>query len=152
MPRRSAAALQSHLGYWLRLVSNEVSGAFADKLAAHDAGVAEWVVLREVFASGDLAPSVLAERIGMTRGAITKIADKLEAKGLAARMAGTGDRRTQTLALTARGRRLVPMLAALADRNDAEFFGDMPAQDRRALERILREIAQRRGFTDIPID
>lgn len=150
--QRRTAELESHLGYWLRLVSNQVSGAFAAKLAGHDVGVAEWVVLRELLDAAELAPSALAAKIGMTRGAITKIADKLLAKGLAERAAGTDDRRTQTLALTARGRRLVPVLAALADRNDAEFFGDLPAQSRRTLERLLREIAQRRGLTDIPID
>ncbi|MBS0471256.1 MAG: MarR family transcriptional regulator [Proteobacteria bacterium] len=152
MQRRSVPSLQSHLGYWLRLVSNRVSRAFADKVALHDVSVAEWVVLREIFDARQMSPSLLAERIGMTRGAVTKIADKLVAKGLAARTTGIEDRRTQTLALTASGRRLVPTLAALADRNDADVFGDMPAQDRRALERMLREIAERRGFTEIPID
>ena len=41
--------LESHLGYWLRYVSNHVSHAFALKVAARGVTVAEWVVLRELY-------------------------------------------------------------------------------------------------------
>ena len=45
------------------------------------------------------------------------------AKELIARTSSTGDRRQQTLSLKDDGRTLVPKLAELAYRNDAEFFG-----------------------------
>ena len=74
--------------------------------------VAEWVVLRELY-DGESAPSALADRLGMTRGAISKLADRLIAKGLIARRASAGDRRFQSLALTRQGRAMTPKLAAL---------------------------------------
>ena len=150
--RAPPSALDSHLGYWLRLVSNDVSQAFARKLEGRDVTVAEWVALRELHDAGSMAPSRLAERLGMTRGAITKLADRLIARTLARRAADPGDGRAQTLALTAEGRKLVPALAALADRNDAECFEQMTAQDRRTLTRLLREIAGHRGPKTAPID
>ncbi|MBL8583637.1 MAG: MarR family transcriptional regulator, partial [Rhizobiaceae bacterium] len=70
------SALESHLGYWLRLVSNRVSHGFARKLAGREIIAAEWVVLRELHDSA-AAPSRLAERLGMTKGAISKLADRL---------------------------------------------------------------------------
>ena len=48
--------------------------------------VAEWVVLRELYNSGS-APSALADRLGMTRGAISKLADRLIAKEMIVRRA-----------------------------------------------------------------
>ena len=98
-----------------------MSHAFALKVAARGVTVAEWVVLRELY-DGESAPSALADRLGMTRGAISKLADRLIAKGFIARRASAGDRRFQTLALTRQGRALTPKLAALADQNDEEFF------------------------------
>jgi DNA-binding MarR family transcriptional regulator len=152
--RRSVAvsSLEDHLGYWLRFVSNQVSQAFAAKLTAHDVSVAEWVTLRELFDVEALAPSELAEKLGMTRGAITKLADRLIGKRLIARRAGEEDRRYQTLALTQAGRELVPQLAAVADRNDAEFFGRLTKEDRAHIEKIMRGIVQRRGLTSVPVD
>jgi DNA-binding MarR family transcriptional regulator len=143
--------LTSHLGYWLRFVSNHVSHAFALKVEAKGVTVAEWVVLRDLYGAGAIAPSSLAERLGMTRGAISKLADRLTDKRLIAREANAEDGRAHTLALTPRGYELVPELAALADENDAEFFGNLRPEERLVLERVLRDIVERRGLQSVPV-
>jgi DNA-binding MarR family transcriptional regulator len=144
--------LTVHLGYWLRYVSNHVSQAFARKVETRGVTVAEWVLLRQLLNEKALAPSRLSERMGMTRGTVSKLADRLIAKGLLVRAANPEDARAQTLALTAKGRRLVPELAALADANDAEFFDHLAAKERAALLRILREVVEKRGLRSVPVD
>jgi DNA-binding MarR family transcriptional regulator len=144
--------LQSHLGYWMRFVSNHVSHAFKLKVEARGVTVAEWVVLRELYDGEGDAPSALAERLGLTRGAISKLADRLIAKSLIARTIDRNDRRYQTLALTPAGRALVPQLAALADQNDAEFFGHLSASQRRAAADLLKDIVKRRKLKDVPLE
>ena len=152
MPRRTEPSpLEAHLGYWIRYVSNHVSHAFSLKLAAVGVTVAEWVVLRELY-DGESAPSALADRIGMTRGAISKLADRLIAKGLIVRRAGAGDRRFQSLALTARGRALTPKLAALADENDREFFAGLDLEARETIAAAMKEIVRRKGLRGAPVD
>jgi DNA-binding MarR family transcriptional regulator len=144
--------LEGHLGYWLRFVSNHVSHAFSLKLQGRDVTVAEWVVMRELFERESVAPSEIAERIGMTRGAVSKLVDRLEAKSLVTRSAGREDRRYQALALTQAGRALVPQLAALADQNDAEFFGHLDPAARAQIEQAMKEIVRRRGLRAMPVD
>ncbi len=80
----------------------------------------------------------------MTRGAISKLADRLLAKKLITRQAMEGDGRSQMLGLTARGRALVPELAALADRNDEEFFGELAASARKGIVNTMKDIVHRR--------
>jgi DNA-binding MarR family transcriptional regulator len=145
------STLESHLGYWLRYVSNHVSQAFAAKVAERGVSVGEWVVLRELYASPAM-PSALADKLGLTRGAITKIVDRLEGKELAARTPSPLDKRVQTLTLTRKGRALVPALAALGDRNDAEFFGHLDAQERSRLEALMRDIVQRSALREVPVE
>ena len=149
---KSASDLSAHVGYWLRYVSNHVSQAFARKLEAHGVTVAEWVLMRQLLEEQALAPSHLADRMGMTRGAISKLADRLIAKSMLVRAADPKDGRAQTLALTSAGRALVPKLAALADSNDAEFFDHLRPKDRAALLRILREIVVQGGLKSQPVD
>jgi DNA-binding MarR family transcriptional regulator len=149
---KSASDLSAHVGYWLRYVSNHVSQAFARKMEAHGVTVAEWVLMRQLLEEEALAPSHLADRMGMTRGAISKLADRLIAKSMLVRAADPNDGRAQTLALTSAGRALVPKLAALADSNDAEFFDHLRSKDRAALLRILREIVEQRGLKSLPVD
>lgn len=158
MPETSRVSeLEDHLGYWLRYVSNQVSHAFSLKLAAREVTVAEWVMLRELYERDGMAPSALADRLGMTRGAISKLVDRLVAKSLVAkslltRVPGKPDRRYQDLALTAAGRALVPELSALADRNDAEFFGHLKPADRATIERVMEDIVRKLGLRTMPVD
>ena len=148
---REISGLEDHLGYWLRYVSNHVSNAFRRKVEAKGVTVAEWVVLRELYAGG-LAPSAIAERIGMTRGAISKLADRLEEKSILTRGAGKDDGRYQELALTPAGRSLVPQIATLADQNDAEFFGHLSREERATIERLMKQIVRKSGLRAAPID
>ncbi|UZW57428.1 hypothetical protein NUH86_17730 [Sphingobium sp. JS3065] len=61
-------------------------------------------------------------------------------------------KRAQTLALTDRGSALVPDLAALADRNDAEFFECLTTCERETLGGLLKSLVQRGNMTAIPMD
>ncbi len=145
--------VSAHLGFWLRMVSNHVSHAFAAKLATKNVTVAEWCMMRALFDKEPTAPSRLADEMGMTRGAISKLADRLITKSLIIRKASAEDGRAQTLALTEQGIALVPELAALADRNDAEFFDCLLSLDERVtLERLLRRMTERGRMTAMPIE
>ena len=153
MPSKpSVPSLHGHLGYWLRFVSNHVSYAFARKLADKDVTVAEWVVLHELYGEAAVGPSRLAERLGLTRGAISKLADRLIQKRLIVREESAEDLRAHTLKITRAGAALVPLLAALADENDAEFFGGMTPKERAALECVLQGLVARHGLKSIPIN
>lgn len=150
-PNRMTSALTDHLGYWLRLVSNAVSASFARRLSDQGISVAEWVLLRLVLA-GEGQPSALARRMGMTKGAISKLADRLEARGLVERRTDPQDGRAQLLRLTEAGAALVPLLAAMADTNDAAFFGVLAEEERATLKALIRKMADRHGLTETPVD
>lgn len=151
MPK-SISNLEDHLGYWLRFVSNHVSLAFTKKVEAKGVTVAEWVLMRQMHACEEANPSQLAEQLGMTRGAISKLIERLYQKGLATRSATGVDRRYQSVALTPQGKRLLPTLAKLADENDHDFFGHLSDKQRTALLHQLQDLVQRHGWKDSPIN
>ncbi len=148
----SISELEAHLGYWLRFVSNHVSHRFQQKVEAEGVTVSEWVILREVFGSGEISPSGLAERTGLTRGAVSKLTSRLLEKGLLARTVTSADRRNHVLQLTTRGRQLVPLLAQLADRNDAEFFGHLPPELRSLLQNALKSLVAHHRLKEVPTE
>ncbi|WP_114950875.1 MarR family winged helix-turn-helix transcriptional regulator [Sphingosinicella terrae] len=152
MDAEQVSELEDHLGYWLRIVSNAVSHAFARKVESQGVTVAEWVFLRSLYDRSPASPTQLAEAMGMTKGAISKLADRLVDKGLVLRSASAGDRRGHSLTLAPEGRRKVPALAALADANDADFFGGLDAEERDRLRQLLHRIAGGRGLDAAPID
>lgn len=149
---QATSTLENHAGYWLRYVSNHVSHAFARKVEGRGVTVAEWVLLREMFDANAANPSQLADRVGMTRGAVSKLIERLCRKKLAVRTFPECDRRYQTVELTPAGRRLVPVLAHLADDNDREFFGHLRPAEKTWLVGLLADIVRRHGWKDLPVD
>jgi DNA-binding MarR family transcriptional regulator len=150
---KNVSTLQSHIGFWMRLVSNSVSQAFAAKLEQTGVTVAEWVVMREMYGeAGITTPSQVAELTHLTRGAVSKLLERLLQKGLISRTESKEDRRYQDIQLTAAGRKLVPQLAALADQNDEEFFSSISASERTQLVKILKKLAEARGLRSYPIE
>ena len=152
MTHSGISDLEAHLGYWLRFVSNHVSYAFQRSLEAREVSVAEWVVLRALFDDEALAPSQVADRLGMTRGAVSKLVDRLVAKELVQKTPGARDRRYQSVALTSAGRTLVPALAELADENDRDFFAALSTTERQTLLHLMQKLVQMHGLKQVPTD
>lgn len=149
---KQTSNLESHLGFWLRRVSNAVSGEFSRTLQEKQASVGEWVFLSELFQRGQSTPGELAEVSGMTRGAVSKIIDKLEAKTWIQMEAKEGDSRFRFISLTREGRRNLPILAKVADTNDARFFACLDSAERDALRELLTKVAAHNRIHDVPAE
>jgi DNA-binding MarR family transcriptional regulator len=149
-PKQTPSPLESHLGFWLRFVSNHVSIRFQQLLEEKGVTVTEWVALRTLWSQDETTHAELILALGMTKGAASKVITRLEEKGLAARQLAEGRAREQCLALTAAGKALVPKLAALADANDAHFFGHLPAAERSALTQAMQALVQHHQLKELP--
>lgn len=153
MKPKTVSPLKKHIGYWMRLVSNNVSHSFARKLESSGVTVAEWVVLREMYECDEIiAPSDVAELTGLTRGAVSKLIDRLLQKGLVAREVSKLDRRFQDIILSVQGKKLVPALAELADQNDEEFFSILNRDEKKVLLSLLVKTANRNGLFRSPVE
>lgn len=151
--KQEASDLKSHLGYHLRVVSNAVSHSFAYKLAASEVTVAEWVILREMYSSEEkTSPSVVAELTGLTRGAVSKLIDRLLHKGLVKRAESAEDRRYQEIKLTANAIKLVPKLAKIADKNDEMFFSILSQSEQKKLMKTLLKLTSHHKLNTNPIE
>jgi DNA-binding MarR family transcriptional regulator len=144
--------IESHLGYWLRRVSNHVSGAFARALETKHASVAEWVVICRIGAQPGITPGEVAEALDLTRGAVSKIIDKLEAKNWIARATKPEDSRVQLLSLTRSGNRNLPQMAKIADENDREFFAVLDPAESATLRRLLGKLVEFHKIRSVPTD
>jgi DNA-binding MarR family transcriptional regulator len=149
---KSISPLEKHLGYWLRRVSNRVSSSFAHSLEVKEASVPEWVVLRYLSEQEETTPGKLAEILTMTRGAISKIVDKLELKGWIECRADVEDTRVRWLSLTRGGRRVLPIMGKIADQNDDRFFSCLTIAERDALLGLLRKLSDFHQIHDISVE
>jgi DNA-binding MarR family transcriptional regulator len=148
---RSASDLERHLGYWLRRVSNHVSGEFKRALQMQHTSVAEWVVLCHVQERSGITPSELAEALALTRGAVSKVIDKLEAKDWITGSTKAEDNRVRLFSLTLKGIRVLPQLRRIADRNDQAFFAVLQPDERDTLQLLLSKLIEHHDTGAVPI-
>jgi DNA-binding MarR family transcriptional regulator len=140
------------MGYLLRMVSNAVSQEFARKVASEGVTVAEWTMLRSLYDGDATAPSALAQKMSLTKGAISKLAERLLEKGLIERAVNRDDKRAHRLSLSAAGLQKVPLLAGLADENDAAFFAVLTGEGQDGLRSLLRLLIEKHGLSAMPVD
>ena len=144
--------LENHLGYWMRFVSNHVSGAFRARVEARGATVAEWVALRTLYHASPLSLNDLARETGADKAAASRLVDQLVKKKLVVRATSSRDRRGVDLSLSAPGKSRTAKLASEADVNDEAFFGSLTAKDRAHLRRILMALVETNGLTAKPME
>ncbi len=94
----------------------------------------------------------LADSLGLTRGAISKIVDKLDAKGWVQTDAKEGDSRFRLLSITRAGRRNLPVLAEIADQNDARYFDCLNAKEKSVLRKLLIKLVDHNGINNVPTE
>ncbi len=88
----------------------------------------------------------------MTRGAISKIVDKLEAKKLIECRADAEDNRVRRLSLSRRGHRALPLMAEIADQNDEQFFDCLTSEERDVLLSLMRKLSDFHRINTIPME
>lgn len=85
-----------------------------------------------------LRPSVIAERMMVTRATITGLLDSLETRGLVTRQAGVTDGRSREVALTAPGRRVTQRLVPRMHEFERDLMGVLTD---RQLQELLAMVA-----------
>ena len=87
----------------------------------------------------------LGDHLGLDAGAVTRLTDRLAAKGLLMRLPDERDARSMRIALTPQGQALVPKLAEIAASHDVHWFGMSSQKDERRFRKLLRKLMEPNG-------
>jgi DNA-binding MarR family transcriptional regulator len=94
------------------------------ELAPFDVSAAQWLVVLLVGENAVSSATGLCEKLSYDPGAMTRLIDRLESKGIVRRVRSPEDRRTIQLELTENGKALHPkIIAAMADVNNSLLHG-----------------------------
>ena len=153
--RQQISPVESHVAYWLHYVGCRVFHELRLRALKFGVTAAEWVTLRKLHEhehENGAMPSCLALRLGLSRGYISRLAARLEAKGLISREKSLSDRRAVVLRLTDLARALLPTLAKLADQTNAHNFAGAGDAAHETIERVMKWIVYRHRFRFVPPD
>jgi DNA-binding MarR family transcriptional regulator len=107
--------------------------------AGHDLTFSQFVTIKKL-AGGIASVTDLARAAELNPGAMTRLLDRLEAKGLIERVADPGDRRALHIHLTDAGVAIWRDIDQCGQRVHDRAFGDMAQDDRNQLLRLLERV------------
>ena len=133
-------------------VSKKLLGAFSDLFARRGLSPGRYAVLMALFARNvPLAPSEIAERLGVTRATVTGLIGGLVGDGLVAYLpVDADDRRRKAVALTAKGRRLLGRVVPEIFLQMVELFAPLSDSERSKLLKFLNKVEGGLGRSPSP--
>ena len=133
---------EESVGYLMKRVMLSIVQQADKRLADHDLTSAQWGPLMRMRQCGQCTVAELARWNNTDAGAMTRLLDRLEKKGLCQRMRSLQDRRVVQVALTPEGEQAIEQVpAVLAEVMNLHLAGFSSAEWR-ALKQYLGRLAE----------
>ena len=133
--------IRDSLGYLLANVRQEWIQALEKELKPLDLTAAQYIVLVKVGSGQLVTPAEVCRTLQYDTGAMTRLIDRIEAKGLIRRSAHGGDRRRVALELTPAGHELYPHLVRIVRDMNKRAQRGFTKEEIASLERMLKRTA-----------
>ncbi|NBJ11404.1 MarR family winged helix-turn-helix transcriptional regulator [Microvirga arsenatis] len=138
-PVHSSTETVDPLRIWFRFIrlNRRATNAVAGELRALGLSIPQFDLLSTLTEREGLSQQELAERLYVTKGNVSGLLDRMVEAGLVERRSIPGDRRSNALYLTDKGRALADQGISAQRAYVMRTLGTLPAQDLAELERIV---------------
>jgi DNA-binding MarR family transcriptional regulator len=126
--------------YLMRQIITCMAGQIDEALEPRDLTSAQWVPLLKLHMGQASTVAELARECKLDAGAMTRLLDRLEAKGLVARVRSSEDRRVVNLELTREGREAAQQIPAVLCKVQNAFLEGLSVAEWQQLKDLLRRI------------
>jgi DNA-binding MarR family transcriptional regulator len=128
------------IGRLLTRVKGDIMDMLDRELAPFDITAAQYVILVKLASGETDSASTLCKGVSYDPGAMTRMIDRLERKGLVRRVRSADDRRKILVELTEEGKAVYPKLIEGAVRTINHFLRDFTRAEAEQLENFLRRM------------
>ena len=135
--------VDGYLAALLAQASHLISSEFHEVVRTHGLSVSEWRVLASLAGSKPISIGQLAQIAVLKQPTLTRLLDRMAARGQVERLDHDGDRRVTLVRITGAGQRTVSRLIALAREHEQrilEPFGLARAEELKATLRRIIEL------------
>jgi DNA-binding MarR family transcriptional regulator len=131
---------EDSVGYLMRQILNRVAQEIERQLAHTDLTNAQWVPLFKLYRREVSTVAELARACNLDAGAMTRMLDRLEAKGLCKRVRSETDRRVVHIELTDAGRRAASDIPEILSGVQNAHLAGFSAEEFETLRDYLRRM------------
>lgn len=138
--RAAGYAPEESVGYLMRRILSVVAQEVARQLEPSGLTHAQWVPLFKLYVGSATTVAELARQCELDAGAMTRLLDRIEAKGLCRRVRSSQDRRVVNLELTPAGREVAKQIPAVLSRVQNAYLAGFSVEEWQSLRGFLGRI------------
>ena len=135
-----AFQLKNSLTFVSSRLANHLQEAFNRELAVLDISWSQWLVVHCLASGQASTPAEIARRLCISRPVVTRLLDRLEAKGLVERLNDREDRRSVSVRISEPGRLLIEYMDAAAVRHETSALEQFGVESLRMLQRATQKL------------
>lgn len=139
-PRRFVP--EDSIGYQMRLIVNQMAQEVERRMEPLGLTDAQWKPLLRLSLQDGATAALLARNCHLDAGGMTRLLDRLEAKGLCQRERSQEDRRVVHIALTGEGRAAAAQIPEQLESLQAQALQGFSAAEEAQLRQFLRRIRE----------
>ena len=133
---------EESIGYLMRRVLSTVAHEVERQFESSDLTSAQWMPLHKLFMGQASTVAELARECQLDAGAMTRLLDRLEAKGLCRRVRSVADRRVVNIELTADGKQVAAGIPQVLSRVQNAHLAGFTREEFETLKGLLRRILE----------
>lgn len=145
MKKYSPAELENYPGYHIRRLQQIAVAVFMEETSAWGVTPVQYAALSAVLRKPHVDQRTLARLIGFDASTIGSVIDRLEARGLIARISNPNDRRVRLLEVTAEGQRLLLEAEPAVLKAQERMLDPLPAGKRKQFMDMLAFLTEANG-------
>jgi DNA-binding MarR family transcriptional regulator len=131
---------EESVGYLMKRILSTVADAIEREMGPNGLTNAQWIPLFKLYVGSASTVAELARECNLDAGAMTRLLDRLETKGLLKRVRSSEDRRVVNLELTAEGRSAAQQIPAVLCRVQNAHMQGFTHAEWQTLTSLLRRI------------
>jgi DNA-binding MarR family transcriptional regulator len=139
---------EDSIGYLMRQILNTVGQEVERQLAHTELTNAQWIPLFKLYMGSASTAAELARECRLDAGAMTRLLDRLEAKGLLRRERSATDRRVITISLTDDGTAAAKEIPEVLSRVQNAYLADFSEPEFETLKIFLRRILRNANLSE----
>ena len=139
---------EDSIGYLMRQILNTVGQEVERQLAHTELTNAQWIPLFKLYMGSANTAAELARSCRLDAGAMTRLLDRLEAKGLLRRERSVADRRVITISLTDDGKAAAKEIPEVLSRVQNAYLADFSEPEFETLKIFLRRILHNANLSE----
>jgi|SRR5659263_108308 len=143
---------QESVGYLMRRIVNHMAQEVERRMEPNGLTNAQWVPLLKLQLGDASTVAELARTCELDAGAMTRLLDRLETKGLCRRVRSCEDRRVVNLELTQEGREAAKAIPDVLSNIQNECLAGFTAQEWQTLKGYLRRILDTAQTLHAPVE